>query len=144
MAAIKNVFITMLQTDIIVGEPMVKDGENRTTDVSAIIAFTGEIQGHLALCYPLRTALKVASAFADCEITQHHPDFADALGELANMVAGNAKARLPGLHVNISLPHMVAGRNLQLLTSPRTPVLIFACDSTLGRFTAEVTMIVKS
>ncbi|MFA7236218.1 MAG: hypothetical protein WC058_05070 [Phycisphaeraceae bacterium] len=34
-------------------------------------------------------------------ITLDHPDFGDAMGELANMVAGNAKAEFTDQHLSI-------------------------------------------
>ncbi len=141
IGSIKHVFKTMLETEILISKPRLKERDEQAADVSAIIGFSGEATGSVALCFPLKTGVKTASKFADAEITQQSPEFADALGELANMVAGQAKAQLEGLNISVSLPRVVAGRDLQLLDSRRTPVLVLPCDSPLGRFHTEVMMI---
>jgi len=142
IAGIKSVFTTMLSTDILISKPCVKTNNGPNADVSAIIGFSGEAVGSVALCFPLKTAVNVASKFAGVEITQDHPDFGDALGELANMVAGQAKAKFEGVSVSVSLPRVVTGRELKLLESRNTPILLLPCDSALGRFSTEVTMVV--
>jgi len=143
IGGIKNVFQTMLQTQILISKPRVKERDEHAADVSAIIGFSGEAAGSVALCFPMRTAVKTASKFSGTAVGQDNPDFADALGELANMVAGQAKSKLEGLNISISLPRVVVGRELKLLDSRSTPVLVLACDSPLGRFRTEVMMALK-
>lgn len=143
IVGIQNVFTTMLDTQVLVSKPFLKEDDTSIAGIFAIIGYSGQVTGSVALCYPMKTAIKVASKFTDTEITQHHPDFPDALGELANMVAGQAKSKFPSLEVGISLPRIVVGRELRLLGSHSTPILVFTCDSTLGRFSAEVSMTVQ-
>ena len=140
MAGIKNVFTTMLSTDIIISKPRVKGKDESRPEVSAIIGFSGDAMGSVALCFSLKTASRTASKFAGEEIGRDHPCFADALGELANMVAGQAKAKFEGVSASISLPRVIVGKDMELLGSENTPVLVLPCDSSLGRFTTEVTM----
>lgn len=141
MGGIKSVFSTMLNTEIMISKPRLKARDEPHPDVSAIIGFSGEALGSVALCFPVRTAVSAASKFAGVTITPDHPDFGDALGELANMVAGQAKSKFEGVNITISLPRVIAGKNLQLLDSKSAPVLILPCDSELGRFATEVSMV---
>jgi chemotaxis protein CheX len=90
----------------------------------------------------MATANKVASKFAGVEMTQAHPDFSDALGELANMVAGQAKSKFEGISATISLPSVVIGRDHVVSQSRHAPRLALPCDSVLGRFCVEVAMVV--
>jgi len=140
IAGIKNVFSTMLSTDIIISKPRVKATDEPNADTAAIIGFSGDATGSVALCFPDRTAIAAAGKFAGMEMTKDTPDFADALGELANMVAGQAKSKFEGLNVSISLPRVVSGKGLTLHDSQNSPVLLLPCDSALGRFSTEVTM----
>jgi len=140
IAGIKNVFMTMLNTDIIISKPRLKEKDESGSEVSAIIGFSGDAVGSVALCFSLRTAAKAASKFAGEDVGRDHPCFADALGELANMVAGHAKSKLQGVSASISLPRVIVGRRMELLESESTPVLVLPCDSSLGRFTTEVTI----
>jgi chemotaxis protein CheX len=141
IGAIKNVFHTMLATEILISKPRLKEPDEHFADVTAIIGFSGEATGSVAICFPIKTGVNAASKFADAQITQTDPEFADALGELANMVAGQAKSKLEGFNISISLPRVVSGQGLQLLNSKTTPVLVLPCDSSLGRFSTEVTMV---
>ena len=75
-------------------------------------------------------------------MTKDHEDFADALGELANIVAGQAKAKLDGFNISISLPSVIIGKEHVVLQSKHRPRLAIPCDSPLGRFTVEVAMVV--
>lgn len=141
--SVKNVFQTMLATDIIVSKPYVKEKDEANVDVSAIIGLSGDAVGAVVLCFPMKTAEAAATKFAGIELNSQHEDFADALGELANMVAGQAKAQLEGLNVSISLPSVIIGKEHQVSQSKNRPRLALPCDSVLGRFTVEVAMVVE-
>ena len=143
MVGIKHVFTTMLATDLLFSKPRLKLNDEARADVAAIIGFSGQAVGNVALCFPLPTAVMAASQLAGEKLDQKHPDFADALGELANMVAGQAKSKFEGITASISLPRVVLGNELQLLDTRDAPVLLLPCDSPLGRFNTEVAMTLK-
>jgi len=140
--SIKHLFKTMLETELILSKPMLSEDDVRA-DASAVIGFSGDASGSVVLCFPMATALRAASAFAGTEMTKDHEDFADALGELANMVAGQAKAKLDGFNISISLPSVIIGQEHAVLQSKQRPSLAIPCDSPLGRFIVEVAMVVK-
>ena len=140
ISSIQHVFSVMLDTEIKIAKPRLKPNDARNLDVTAIIDFSGGAIGCVGLCLPMRTAINVAGKFTNSLMTVERPEFADALGELANMVAGQAKAKLGELNINVSLPHVVVGCVSRLLDPRHAPVLILPCDSTLGRFQTEVMM----
>jgi chemotaxis protein CheX len=113
-------------------------------DVSGIIGMSGEARGNVVLSFPKDAALKVVSAFAGIQSKCLDEDFCDAVGELANMVAGNAKKDLEGLHVSISIPSVVLGRNHRIMTERKAPCICvpFTCDH--GRFALEVSLVTDS
>ncbi|HPD28353.1 MAG TPA: chemotaxis protein CheX [Phycisphaerae bacterium] len=143
IGAVKHVFRTMLGTDIMISKPRLRAPDESNADVSAVIGFSGDAAGCVILCFRTDAAVKTASKFAGNELTPQHPDFSDALGELANMVAGQAKAQFEGLSVSISLPSVIIGRDHEVLQSKITPRLVIPCDSPLGRFAVEVAMVVE-
>jgi len=142
IVSIQHVFTTMLKTDILISKPCLKRPGEHTAEVAAIVGISGDAVGSVALCFPMRTAIATASKFAGAEIDQGHPDFSDAIGELANMVAGSAKAKFDGLNACLSLPQVITGQDLRVLQNERTPSLLLPCDSALGRFSTEVAMTV--
>jgi chemotaxis protein CheX len=141
--AVKNVFNTMLGEEIMVSKPFIKAKNEANADVSAIIGLSGDAVGCVVLSFSMQTALNASGKFAGIEMTQDHEDFSDALGELANMVAGQAKAQMDGLNVSISLPSVVIGKEHQVSQSKNQPRLVLPCDSGLGRFCVEVAMVVE-
>lgn len=142
IASVKNVFKTMLKTDLLVSKPLIKGKDEVFADVSAVIGLSGQATGCVVLSFPSSTAVRVASTFAGTEMDQNHPDFADALGELANMVAGHAKAQIHDYEISISLPSVIIGREHVISQSRHAPRLALPCDSPLGRFTVEVVMVI--
>lgn len=143
LTAVTQLFNTMLEKEVNIGKPVLKSHREAPGDVSAIIGLSGDVTGCVAVCFPMPTAIKAASTFSGVEMTADHEDFADALGELANMVAGQAKAKLDGLAVGISLPSVIIGKEHVISQSKQTPRLCIPCDSTLGHFTVEVAMVIE-
>jgi len=142
ISAVRNVFNTMVQTDVSVGKPSLKTGDMESADVSGVIGLSGDVTGAVVLSFPKLVACKLASAFAGMELDTGHEDFADAIGELANMVAGNAKKDFAGLSVSISLPSVVVGAGHQISQSKTSPQLVIPCQTPLGPFDVEVAMVV--
>lgn len=145
IAATKTVFKTMVATDISVGKPyVIRANQEQSADVSAVIGMSGDAVGCVVLSLPMQTACNVASQFAGTPLTQANPDFSDALGELANMVAGQAKAKFERLNVSISLPSVIVGEEHVVSQSRAKPRLALPCQSELGDFTVEVVLVVES
>lgn len=142
--SIGHVFRTMVGTEVTVGKPALKGQSAATTDVSAIIGLSGDVSGSVVLCFQKDVAVPVASAFAGTQIDLDNPDFADALGELANMVAGNAKKDFHGFNVSISLPSVVVGEGHKVSASHVTPQLMIPCHCKFGTFTVEVSVEMES
>ena len=91
--AIQRVFESMVHTKARIGKPTLCDDVQTLHDVSGVIGFSGDAAGCVILSFPMDVACRIATAFAGIEIDEKHEDFADAIGELTNMVAGNAKVQ---------------------------------------------------
>lgn len=144
VASIANVFETMVNTKVKVEKPMLKQADLITAEVSGIIGLSGDVQGCVVLSFPGDVATKIASKFAGTELPVNHPDFTDAVGELANMVAGNAKKDFPDqADVSISLPSVIIGPGHKVSQSKSSPFLVIPCDTEFGRFNVEVALIVN-
>lgn len=138
-----NTFETMCHTTVRVGKPQLKSGDDPSADVSGVIGFSGDAAGSVVLHFSFEMAAKAAGAFAGMPIDPSHSDFADAIGELANMVAGGAKAQFDGLNISISLPNVIVGRNHLVSASKNAPRLLVPVETGLGSFYLEVGMILN-
>ncbi len=140
MGAIKNVFKVMLNMDVQFGKPHIMTQEDITHDVSGIIGLSGDVVGAVIVSFPRLSALKIAGIFAGVTFVETDADFTDAVGELANMIAGNAKKDLDGLKISISTPSVVIGAGHQVKGTRMVPKLIIPCSCPAGSFVVEVGM----
>ncbi|MEL6795600.1 MAG: chemotaxis protein CheX [Planctomycetota bacterium] len=138
ITSIQNVFSMMLQMPVNVGEPRIKEGSTATYDVSGIIAMSGDVTGNIVLSFPADTAERLVTLFVGMEIAVDNPDFADAIGELVNMVSGNAKASFEGMAVSISCPSVIIGEHHAVSTSSDTPCVVVPCDTDCGELAIEI------
>lgn len=143
LKSVRNTLQTMCRLPVDIGRPELKTKDEPMTDVSAIIGFSGDAAGTVVLHFSFDTASKIASAFAGTPIDPSHADFADALGELANMVAGGAKCQFEGLDISISLPNVIVGKNHNVSASRSAPRLAIPCVTQVGTFYMEVGMVLS-
>jgi chemotaxis protein CheX len=133
-----NVFKTMFQVDVQPGKPGLKTEPFVHSDISAIIGFSGEAQGSIAISFPKLTALKVVSAMLGTTIKVFDRDVSDAIGELVNIVAGNVKTEIPEFKLSISLPQVVVGMEHVLSSQASVATIVVPFTSSMGNFTIEV------
>jgi chemotaxis protein CheX len=128
-----NVFSTMLQAPPSFGE--VSEGSDMRSDfdISGIIGLSGDVVGSVALSLPWKTAERCVNAFTGAEDPPDE-DVCDAIGELANMIAGSAKSEIEGRSIAISCPSVVRGKELSVSRPRATPCVRIPCSSKLGDF----------
>lgn len=138
--AVKHVFATMLQLEVTVGEPRVKAQGAPLIDVSGIIGLSGDLTGAVVLGFTTETAERIVSLFTGMEMTAEHDDFTDAVGELVNMVTGNAKAEYTHHHVLISCPSVVVGKGHEVLQNKNQPVVEIPFECDCGQFFVQMSL----
>src|SRR5262249_6836111 len=106
--AVRSVFATMIHIDVTLGKPHVTDDHTKF-DVSGIIGMSGDVVGSVVLSFPASVAKVVIGKLAGSDLAIESPDFADALGEIVNMISGAAKSKFEGKNVSISTPSVVVG-----------------------------------
>lgn len=137
MNSIKAVFSTMIKTELTINRPHVKATPGASYDVSGIIGLSGEMVGSIVVSFPKEAASKVVSAFAGIELKADDGEFADAVGELANMIAGGAKKAF-GVRANISVPNVIIGPGHQIARLSDVPCIVVPCTTPLGEFAVEI------
>lgn len=144
IGSISNVFETMLQLPVTVGTPSVKANGSPTYDVSGIIGMTGDVEGTVVLSFPTATAERAVALFTGMEISAAHEDFADAIGELVNMVSGGAKAQFTGKSVGISTPTVIVGSEHNVYGRKDMTTVEIPCNCDIGEFNVEVSMLLPA
>lgn len=143
IGSIIHVFKTVCNVDVTIGKPVIKQAHLVSAEVSGVIGLSGDVQGSVVLSFPGESACKLASAFAGTPLTIDSPDFTDAVGELANMVAGNAKKDFTGYNASISLPSVIVGPGHVVSQSKVSPFLIIPCHTAMGPFSVEIALVTK-
>jgi chemotaxis protein CheX len=135
--SVRQVFTTMVKVPTTIERPHVKVAPAPQYDVSSIIGFSGDLVGSVVVSFQKDAAVKLVSSFAGCDIDPDSPDFADAVCELANMIAGSAKKEL-GHNASITVPSVILGRGHQIARLSDVPCLVVPCKTPVGDFAVEV------
>ncbi len=138
--SVQNVFETMLQLPVQIGEPSLKRTGAPSYDVSGIIGMSGDVDGSIVLSFPIATAERVVSLFVGEDMAHAHDDFPDAVGELVNMISGGAKAQFGGKSVSISCPSVVIGREHAVHGAKDVVCIHLPCETNCGEFAVEVSI----
>ena len=140
--ATENIISTVAMVKIKRGKLALKEDSTVEYDVSGIIGITGEAIGSIALSFPKKTALAIVTNFIGEDVVGIDNDTIDAIGELTNMIAGNAKKTFSdkGIRIKISIPNVVVGKN-HTIASPRgTPSIIIPFESSVGELAIQVSL----
>jgi chemotaxis protein CheX len=133
-------FKKMLNSEAKPGKAQLKKDTTFTYDVSGVIGLSGEAQGSICLSFPKLIALKVVSALIGTEIKIVGPEVSDAVGEIANIVAGNAKQHLTQFNLSISLPKVIMGKDHKIASQSGVPTIVVPFSCSLGDFAMEVSL----
>jgi chemotaxis protein CheX len=111
-----------------------------TYDVSAIIGLTGETSGSIIISMPAKLACKIASNMLMEEITSMNRNVEDAIGEIGNIVVGDARRSLiqDGHQLSISIPTVVIGSGHKISRSGDVPCIAIPFSTEFGDFEVNV------
>lgn len=141
--SVHDLFIAFMPVTVTPG-PMISKKEDDlyhppNTEVTAIINFSGGIQGGVHLACPTHTAVELAASFADESFKTMDGEAGDSFGEINNIIAGGLQTRLSDRYGNISLtpPTLITGTDysMQYKTNFNSVKQYFKCDS--GPFFVE-------
>jgi chemotaxis protein CheX len=108
-----EVFKNFLGCDISAERPYFVNKESvNDWDISAVIGLTGEARGAVVISMKTKLAVRLTGALTGSVHAGIDEEVVDAIGELVNIIAGNAKRGLEeSFHLIISLPTFVEGKN---------------------------------
>ena len=117
-----------------------KDDLITTFDISAIIGLTGETNGSIIISMPAALACKVASNMLMEEITSLNKSVEDAIGEIGNIVVGDARRALiqEGHSLSIAIPMVVIGAGHKISRTGDIPCIAIPFRTDYGDFEVNV------
>src|SRR3954469_14746415 len=87
----RKVFDLMIKVPLQLSKPRLRNSTDGHYAVSAVIGLGGAVTGCVILGFSRRVAIALASGLAGVSFSSVDADCVDALGEIVNMIAGNAK-----------------------------------------------------
>ena len=113
LQATVNVLSTMAMLLPKPGKPQIKESDVAVGDITGIIGLTGYAEGSLAVSFSEPCALKIVENMIGEQYTEMNEDVADAVGELTNMISGDARSQLQklGYDFTAAIPTVVRGKD---------------------------------
>ena len=110
--SVQEVFGMMLGIAVDKFAPM----ETPRAEVTSIVGFAGALRGLFIIRTSRETAAFLACKMLGTSQAGSDAEVRDAIGEVCNMVAGNFKAKVPGLdeHCMLSVPTTVSGEDYEI------------------------------
>jgi chemotaxis protein CheX len=139
LVAVQNIFDTMIDLSFSLGQPALKKEPIPSYEVSGIIGLSGSVSGCVVINLSKELALKLASALLDEAFTELNDDCTDAIGEIANMIAGNAKTDFPVENTSISVPSVVVGKHKMTYPSG-VPIVSIPCETSGGQLVIDIAL----
>lgn len=133
-----SAFDTMLNCTLTRGKPYVKTSLQPSHEVSGIIGLSGKAQGTVVVGLGREAALKVTEVMLQERPPEINGDVVDAVGELANIIAGRAKSQLEHLDLSVSLPSVITGKAHCIQFPTKITPICIPFDSEWGPITVEV------
>lgn len=138
LAATLDTFQRMLKLKVIPGKPHLYTDENNTKEISGVIGLSGTLRGAVVIGMPESVALAAVKQLIGTEYKTVNAEVSDALGELANIIAGYAKKDFKGEELQIALPTVISGPKHKVAMPSDVAVVVIPFQSDIGSFVIEV------
>ena len=111
-----------------------------SVDISGVIGLSGDAQGSISLSFPLADAKTFVKLMLGNPPTLNEEEMADGIGEIVNIIAGNAKQHLTNFNLSISLPNVIIGKKHTLAGQSGSPTIVVPFSGDQGKFAMEVSL----
>lgn len=112
VADVRDVFVTMVGVEDLDHLPLQIDVTTHFKEcLTAMVGLAGTYNGLVSVHIPWPLAIRFTSLMLGMEVTEIDDDVNDAMGEVANMIAGSFKQHLSkgGSDIHLSTPSVVNG-----------------------------------
>jgi chemotaxis protein CheX len=128
---VKNVFNSMVGLDHLLHLALPVDPASTFTDcISALVGLAGTYNGLVSLHVPVQLAQKITAQMLETPDPSEE-EMEDALGELANILAGSFKSHLAegSTAIRLSTPSVVSGKQYAIHIAKKPDVMTLLFDS---------------
>jgi chemotaxis protein CheX len=138
--AVGKVFKTVLNCDVERRKLSLKKSDSPSYEISGVIGLSGKTAGVVVLSLSAPVAFKAVETMLGTPVSEINADVVDAIGELTNMIAGNAKTALAHLEMSLGLPSIITGASHSIRFASHVPPLCIPFETPWGPLTLEVSL----
>lgn len=140
LKATTNVIKTMAFTEVVPGKPYLKKDGPAGGDISGIIGITGETDGSMSISFSEGCICQIVSNMFGESVTQINKEVEDAVGEITNMISGDARRELAekGIVLTAGIPTVISGVNHTIKHMTNGPIIAIPFSTKAGDFIVEV------
>lgn len=132
--AAQDVFRMMLDIETSTSIPEISHKiRSASNTVNILIGITGDLSGEIYYCFPKNTTLQMVKIMSGMDFDEIDEFVTSAMGEVANIISGNALIGLSEKEINCDLqpPKILYGENLPANDS-KQPVISTLVKSDIG------------
>ena len=136
----EEIFSTMIFMDVSADAPLNQGKQDLGCHVAAMIGLTGGFSAMLGIHCPETVGLAISGAMLGMEIEEIDADVKDALGEIANMVAGGLKERFAteNIDLELAIPTAISGKSYTIASPTKSNRIIIPFSIEQGPFFIEM------
>ncbi|QGG48299.1 chemotaxis protein CheX [Heliorestis convoluta] len=133
--ATREVFQLMLDLDTEKGSLQVVEAIVSSKDASVLLGVTGDIRGTILFCFPKAMTLEMVKIMAGMQMDEIDSFVSSALGEVANIIGGNALTQLSqkSYICDIAPPQIFVGQYTSSSMN-NEKALLLTLKSSIGEF----------
>lgn len=135
-----HVLKTIAGIDAEKGKPYLKKDNVARGDVSGVIGLAGDLNGIISVTFTEKCILYIVTGMFGEEVKELNEEIGDAVGEIANMISGQARQKLEALGTNLqaAIPSVVMGKDHSIQHLTKQPIIALPFSTKGGEFTIEI------
>lgn len=138
-SATKDVFSMMLQLEATKTNLTVVDGMVAGKDVNVVLGVTGDLKGTILFSFPKDMTLQMVKIMCGMEMSEIDAFVSSALGEIANIISGNAVTKLSESNYRCDIvPPQVFVGEIRSMSMASEKSLLLPLATSIGSFDVNV------
>lgn len=138
-----NVLKTMAFIPSKPGKPYIKKNQSAIGDITGIIGLSGDKEGSLSITFSFSCIKAVLEKMLGEVHDELNEDVADAVGEITNMICGDARNKLEAQNINLTagIPTIITGQNHTITHVTKSSIVVLPFTTDFGNFVLEFAFI---
>lgn len=140
LEATQHVLQTIANINAEKGKPYLKKDHVAKGDVSGVIGLAGDMNGIISVTFTEKCILYIVTGMFGEEMKELNDEIGDAVGEIANMISGQARQKLEeqGTNLQAAIPSVIMGKNHVISHLTKQPIIALPFSTKGGDFTIEI------